>query len=173
MFFECEYVVCHDPAIEGVGARLGLDAKRHAEWDYEPDVHAGTRAGWGTALRNGIRLCCTKILVPRTRDNLVDTSPRVIRELVAELVSERIAVWAEPLALRSEWLTSDVVALARGIHATAALDGLPALTDALIEAGCDDPLPIEHLTTCPDHGPSCWVVEMICAQAAARDGTSG
>jgi hypothetical protein len=54
-----------------------------------------------------------------------------------------------------------VVALARGIDAGAALDGIPALADALQEAGCDNPLVMEHLRTCPDHSPSCWVVEMI------------
>ncbi|MBM3980095.1 MAG: hypothetical protein FJ304_07385 [Planctomycetes bacterium] len=71
--------------------------------------------------------------------------------------------------MRAEWLTSDVVALARGIHASAALDGLPALCDALLEAGCDDPLVVEHLQTCRDHAPSCWVVEMILDQLTARE----
>jgi hypothetical protein len=61
-----------------------------------------------------------------------------------------------------------VLAIARGIHANAALDGIPALTDALLEAGCDDPLVMEHLRTCPDHGPSCWVVEMILDAASPR-----
>jgi hypothetical protein len=65
-------------------------------------------------------------------------------------------------------LTSDVVALARGIHANAGLDGLSALTDALLEAGCDDPLVINHLNMCPDHASSCWVVEMILNQIESR-----
>jgi hypothetical protein len=98
----------------------------------------------------------------------VDTSPAIVQRSVAECINAAVAEQhAEPVPpLRTEWLTSDVMALARGIHANAALDGLPALTDALIEAGCDDPLVMEHLKTCPDHGPSCWVVEMILDQLA-------
>lgn len=143
--------------------QLNPDVIKSAAWDYESDIYAGVRVGWEDARSDdSARLCCTKLHILATRDNPVDTSPYVIRLLLSEFVRKRIAEWAESLApLRAEWLTSDVVALARGIHANAALDGLPALTDALLEAGCDDQLVMEHLQTCPDHSPSCWVVEMI------------
>ncbi|MBP3960319.1 hypothetical protein J8F10_34255 [Gemmata sp. G18] len=66
--------------------------------------------------------------------------------------------------LRAEWLTSDVIALAMGIRADAATDRYLVLSDALRDAGCEDQLIHDHLQTCPDHGSSCWVVEMILDQ---------
>lgn len=165
-FFAFDYEVSCDPTIEGVGVLLSTDVLRSASWDYSSDIRTGACVGWDDVRHKvDTRLCCTKLLIMRTRDNPVDTSPRAIQELVGRFVCARLTAWAEPIPpLRPEWLTSDVVALARGIHANAALDGLPALTDALIEAGCNDPLVMEHLRTCPDHTPSCWVVEMILDQ---------
>lgn len=83
----------------------------------------------------------------------------------------RVAKLIEPL--RPEWLTSDVIALARGVHADAAFDRLPILSDALRDAGCEDALIHDHLRLCPDHGPSCWVVEMILEQARTTATGSG
>jgi len=162
-FFAFDYEISCDPTVEGVGVQLSPDVIPCAAWDYEPDIHAGARVGWEDALYDdAVRLCCTKIHVLRTRDNPVDTSPAVVRLLLISFVRKLITVWGEHVQrLRPEWLTSDAIALARGIHTNAALDGIPALTDALLEAGCDDPLVMEHLRSCPDHGPSCWVVEMI------------
>jgi hypothetical protein len=170
LFFTFDYEVSHDPTIEGVGVQLNPDVKEYPSWEYGPDFHVGARIGWEDALYDdAVRLCCTKLQVLRTRDDPIGTRPHVIRLLLIDYVRNRIATWAEPIPpLRADWLTSDVVTLARGIHANAALDGLPALTDALLEAGCDDPLVIEHLLTCPDHAPSCWVVEMILQQIESR-----
>ncbi len=168
-FFVFDYALSHDPTLEGVGVHVSPNVKAGASWDYEPDLHAGARAGWEDALFDDVRLCCTGLRVLSTRDNPVDTSPHVIRSFFIEFFRKRITEWAEPIPpLRAEWLTSDVVALARGVHAHGAFDGRPALCDALLEAGCDDPLVIEHLQTCPDHGPSCWVVEMILDNISAR-----
>jgi hypothetical protein len=172
-FFAFEYEVSHAPTVECVGVRRSPEAERAGSGGYWPDIKTGVQEGTLTIRHDGISLCCTELLIVFTKQMDVDTTPRLVRTRLAEFVRSRVVGWSEPVELRSEWLTSDVVALARGIHANAALDGLPALTDALLEAGCEDPLTIEHLKTCPDHGPMCWVVEMICAQAAARDGTSG
>lgn len=175
-FFAFDYELSHNPTVEEVGVQLSPDIKKHAAWDYASDIHTGVRIGWEDARSDdSLRLCCTNFHILRTRDNPVDTYPAVIRSLVAEVVRKQITARATPLPpLHTDWLTSDVLALARGIHANAALDGLPALCDALLEAGCDDPLVIQHLQTCPDHAPSCWVVEMILHQAAARgDASSG
>jgi hypothetical protein len=163
-YFVFGYEVSHDPSLESVGVQLGRDVQSDHAREYGPDILAGVLAGLEEAQRKGVRLCCTRLLIPSIRDFPVDTSLRLVRARLAEFVLSRLTEWAEPVEpLRRAWLTSDVVALAKGIHATAALDGIPALTDALLEAGCDDPLVMEHLRTCPDHGPSCWVVEMILA----------
>jgi hypothetical protein len=119
--------------------------------------------------RLGKRLCCVRVEVMDMKSHETATTADWMWLQSFNFVRELLERDATPIPpLRAEWLTSDVLALARGIHANAALDGIPALTDALIEAGCDDPLVIEHLQTCPDHGPSCWVVEMILDSANLR-----
>jgi hypothetical protein len=60
------------------------------------------------------------------------------------------------------WLTSDVVALARGIYEERAFDRMPILADALQDAGCDND---DVLTHCRDasatHVRGCWVVDLV------------
>lgn len=167
-FFLFGYEVSHDSSIESVGVQLSPNVEDYLARDYWPAIKAGVRAGCEEAQRQGVRLCCTSLLIPSVREMLVDTTARLVQARLTEFVRSRVCEWSEPIEYFTEWLTSDVLALARGIHANAALDGLPALTDALIEAGCDDPLVMEHLRTCPDHGPSCWVVEMILDAESTR-----
>jgi hypothetical protein len=165
-FFAFDYEVAPDPTTEGVAMRLGPDLRKGFPQEFWPGIETGTRNGWEASLLRGTRLCCIRFTVVFAKYHDVDTSPAVVQRCVAKCLGAEVAEQrAEPIpSLRTEWLTSDVVALAHGIHANAALDGLPALTDALIEAGCDDWLVMEHLKTCPDHAPSCWVVEMILDQ---------
>jgi hypothetical protein len=66
-----------------------------------------------------------------------------------------------PATTDPSWLTSTVVALARGIDDERAFDRLPILADALQDAGCDHP---DILTHCRSDGPhvrGCWVVDLI------------
>jgi hypothetical protein len=66
-----------------------------------------------------------------------------------------------PAALASSWLTSTVVALARGIYEDRAFDRMPILADALQDAGCDNE---DVLTHCRGPGPhvrGCWVVDLV------------
>ncbi|MBN9117770.1 MAG: hypothetical protein J0I06_01125 [Planctomycetes bacterium] len=169
-FNNFEYELHDDPTTESVAVHFGPDMKGCPPRAFWPDVETGARRGAEEARERGLRLCCVRFTLLFAKYHDVDTTSRAVQIRVADCVGADVALrHAEPLPpLRPEWLTSDVVALARGIHSNAALDGLPALTDALLEAGCDDPLALEHLQTCPDHGPMCWVVEMICVQAAAR-----
>jgi hypothetical protein len=161
------YELHDDPKAEGITVRFG--PRSFLPREFWPDVAIGARLGGDQAWRGGIRLCCVGFTMTSAVYHDVDTTSFAIHRRVSQCVCDQVTSYAEPVPpFRAEWLTSDVVALARGIHANAALDGLPALTDALLDAGCDDPLAIEHLKTCPDHGPMCWVVEMICTQAAAR-----
>jgi hypothetical protein len=59
------------------------------------------------------------------------------------------------------WLTSTVVALARGIYDDRAFDRLPILADALQDAGCDNADVLDHCRTPGPHARGCWVVDMI------------
>ena len=60
-----------------------------------------------------------------------------------------------------EWLTDTVVALARGIYAGRAFDGMPILADALQEAGCDDDDILTHCREPGEHVRGCWVVDLL------------
>jgi hypothetical protein len=51
----------------------------------------------------------------------------------------RVALPADPT-----WLTTDVLAMARGISADRAFDRLPILADALQDAGCTDEAVLAH-----------------------------
>jgi len=60
------------------------------------------------------------------------------------------------------WLTTDVLALARGIYDVCAFDRMPILADALQDAGCNND---DVLTHCRDanqvHVRGCWVVDLL------------
>jgi hypothetical protein len=174
-FDDFEYELHDDPTVEGIAISFGSDLGRCLPREFWPDVEIGARRGAEQACERGTRLCCVRFTMTFAKYHDVDTTPQVVQSRVADCVAREVAGRLAELVppLRAEWLTSDVIALARGIDANAALDGLPALTDAFLEAGCDDPLVIEHLQTCPDHAPTSWVVEMIRTQAAARAGASG
>jgi hypothetical protein len=67
-----------------------------------------------------------------------------------------------PVKLDRTWLTSDVLALARGIYAERAFDRMPILADALQDAGCANEDVLAH---CRDtqltHVRGCWVVDLL------------
>lgn len=63
--------------------------------------------------------------------------------------------------IQLEWLTSTVVALARGIYEERAFDGLPILADALQEAGCDDDDILNHCRDPREHVRGCWLVDLL------------
>src|SRR5688572_18552310 len=62
----------------------------------------------------------------------------------------------------SAWLTSDVLALARGIYDERAFDRMPILADALQDAGCNYDLVLNHCRdTSLTHVRGCWVVDAL------------
>ena len=64
-------------------------------------------------------------------------------------------------ATEPSWLTSTVVALARGIDADAAFDRLPILADALEDAGCADEDLLAHCRGSGPHSRGCVVVDLL------------
>lgn len=82
-----------------------------------------------------------------------------------------------PFLPQKAWLTSTVLALAKGIYADRAFDRLPILADALMDAGCDDERVLGHCRAetgwampagaktysdpAPTHVRGCWVVDML------------
>jgi hypothetical protein len=71
-----------------------------------------------------------------------------------------------PGVCEPSWLTSDVVALARGIYDDKAFDRMPILADALQDAGCTNEDVLSH---CRDanqvHVRGCWVVDLLLGKA--------
>lgn len=65
------------------------------------------------------------------------------------------------VAAKEEWFTSNVVALARGIHDEWAFDRLPILADALMDAGCDHPDILDHCRGASHHARGCWVIDLL------------
>jgi hypothetical protein len=66
-----------------------------------------------------------------------------------------------PVTLDPQWLTSTVVALARGIYDDRAFDRLPILADALQDAGCDNADVLNHCRDADPHARGCWVVDLV------------
>jgi hypothetical protein len=67
---------------------------------------------------------------------------------------------SRPDARWPAWRTSDVLALARGIHRDRAFDRLPILADALQDAGCGDATVLDHCRRPGGHVRGCWVVDL-------------
>jgi hypothetical protein len=66
-----------------------------------------------------------------------------------------------PVTFDPAWLTSDVVALARGIYEERAFDRMPILADALQDAGCDNDDILAHCRNTDPHARGCWVVDSV------------
>jgi hypothetical protein len=66
-----------------------------------------------------------------------------------------------PIHVLPGWLSADVIDLARSIYESKSFDQMPRLSDALIDAGCDQKEIIDH---CRDNGPharGCWVLDLL------------
>jgi len=59
------------------------------------------------------------------------------------------------------WRTSDALGVARGIFEDQAFDRLPILSDALMDAGCDNERIIVHCRDDSMHVRGCWVVDLV------------
>ena len=68
----------------------------------------------------------------------------------------------QPVTLDPNWLTSDVVAMARGMYETRDFSAMPILADALQDAGCEQAGILDH---CRDphamHVRGCWVADLL------------
>jgi hypothetical protein len=88
------------------------------------------------------------------------------RQFQADLLRELFGNPFRPITLDPAWLTSTVVALARGIYDEKAFDRMPILADALQDAGCEDEAILTH---CRDekgvHVRGCWVVDLVLGKA--------
>ncbi len=77
------------------------------------------------------------------------------------LVRDIIGNPFHPITLDPAWLTPKVVHLAQQIYDNRAFVRLPALADALEEAGCDNPEILNHCRGPGPHVRGCWVVDAV------------
>jgi hypothetical protein len=83
----------------------------------------------------------------------------------AELVREVVGNPFCPVAFDSQWRTDDTLGLARGIYEDRAFDRMPLLTDALMDAGCDDKAILAHCRSDEPHVRGCWLVDLVLGHA--------
>ena len=70
-----------------------------------------------------------------------------------------------PVAVDPSWLTSDVVAMCRGMYETRDFAAMPILADALQDAGCENADVLSHCRGDGPHVRGCWVVDLMLGKA--------
>ncbi|MFO0826348.1 MAG: hypothetical protein U0792_25050 [Gemmataceae bacterium] len=92
-----------------------------------------------------------------------NNDPQVAKEHAetAHLVREIFGNPFRPVTPESEWLTSTVVQLARGIYDERDFTRMPILADALQDAGCDNADILDHCRGTSPHVRGCWVVDLV------------
>jgi hypothetical protein len=65
------------------------------------------------------------------------------------------------IAFNPRWRTQDVVAVGQSMYAQRAFEDLPALGDALEEAGCDCGELLGHLRGAGPHYLGCWALDLV------------
>jgi hypothetical protein len=68
-------------------------------------------------------------------------------------------VAAEPAWLA--WKGGVVLKLAQAVYDERRFEVLPVLADALEEAGCTDPVVLDHCRSGREHARGCWVVDLL------------
>lgn len=66
-----------------------------------------------------------------------------------------------PVTADPTWLSSTVVALARGMYDSRDFAAMPILADALQDAGCDNNDILDHCRGTGPHVRGCWVVDTV------------
>ena len=135
-----------------------LVAVREAVDKQGPQAIAWARdAAWrtsrATSVWHGARSCLNVV-------SYRDVSTEVAAQTV--LLRDIFGNPYRPVVLDPAWLTSDVLALARGIYEEKAFDRTPILADALQDAGCASEDVLSHCRdTSLTHVRGCWVVDVL------------
>src|SRR5262249_42386801 len=67
----------------------------------------------------------------------------------------------KPAKMKSSWLTSTVLSLAKSIYDNRRFEDLPILADALEDASCDNAEMLEHARSGGEHLKGCWLVDLL------------
>ena len=133
----------------------GADAFVTSQW-----VVAGR--AWGNALENAR----DAIAMLGGKSDLVVR--RAIEAAQCDLIRDIAGDPFRPIVPDARWRTNNVLALARGVYDDRAFDRLPILADAMMDAGCEDDLIIEHCRGEGPHVRGCWVVDLVLGKEEAE-----
>jgi hypothetical protein len=79
------------------------------------------------------------------------------------------------VAVESAWLAwggGVVVKLAHALYDERRFEDLPILADALEEAGCTEPVVLDHCRSGGEHARGCWVVDSLLGKCRPADSES-
>ena len=150
---------------EVVQVRRALEASIHM-WGGGVTHLAGINAGThliSTPVRHEVALTvslawCRLAAHPTSRPTNADIESLRQARLLQELFGNPF----QPSACDELWLTTDVLAIAKGIYQDRAFDRMPILADALQDAGCSTEVVLNHCRAeRHEHVRGCWVIDML------------
>jgi hypothetical protein len=136
-------------------AALAADARTYGAWDaafksaYKQDLQGLSEA-----------LTRADAAVPAEWVAMRETARRREQEQQALLIQDIQGNPFRRVTADPRWFTADVLALARAIYDDRAVDRLPLLADALMDAGCADADILAHCRSAGPHVRGCWVVDL-------------
>jgi hypothetical protein len=71
-----------------------------------------------------------------------------------------------PISVQTSWLSANVKRLAETIYQDHSFEEMPVLADALEEAGCTEPIILEHLRQPGPHARGCWCLDSLLEREA-------
>jgi hypothetical protein len=130
-----------------ISSELRNAAQKTLNWgSWHPGSLAAAAVGWSDHAH----------FAERKSEERAEQAP-ILREMVGNPF--------RPVALDPAWLTSDVLALARGIYDDRAFDRMPILADALQDAGCTNDDILNHCRGDGPHVRGCWVIDLLLGKA--------
>jgi hypothetical protein len=136
-----------DPTLEGEVRKL-----RRAVSKWARAIHSGARSDRDWRARWMVHCAADPKIVPPAQEFL---QPVGFRPWLAEIFGD---LTARPFD--SAWRTPDVLRVAHAIYESRDFEALPALSDALLEAGCNDAELIAHCRGKGPHTRGCWALDL-------------
>jgi hypothetical protein len=148
------------------GTRLALNEWRPKQGSRGVLVHVSTAAHALAQSRNLHVVHIASQVLGLPVDSVRARAAEALQQ--ANLLRDAIGTPFRPIAINSSWITPTVLNLARAayderIMPSGELDlaRLAVLSDALEEAGCDNPDILNHLRSPGPHVRGCWVVDLL------------